>query len=247
MLVIVKRLIHTNEVCLPDAWKNSSKIESRNLFILWIEITIRLTTSLHNIPPGFSQQIQVSKVSDLGQLLKYISNICYISYMVWTLVYTILELSEIQFMNMKLRTLPSGLVLTVVVGWSNPVGVVPTLGFVVRNFDLVVSMSLPLVPIEVSLLTEVWPAIDVSLNEAVTDADVEPGAIEVVVSGVSVNKRNRNLLIYHKGISAYNTQKFWSTSLNFFNSPLTSLIQSLCLDVIHQQYLVFDRIRSHIC
>ena len=124
-----------------------------------------------------------------------------------------LKLSEIQFMNMKLRTLPSGLVLTVVVGWSNPVGVVPILGFVVRNFDLVVSMSLPFVLIEISLLTEVWPAIDVSLNEAVTDADVVPGAIEVVVSGVSVNKRNRNLLIYHKGISAYNTQKFWSTSL----------------------------------
>ena len=95
MLVIVKRLIHTNEVCLPDAWKNSSKIESRNLFILWIEITIRLTTSLHNIPPGFSQQIQVSKVSDLGQLLKYISNICYISYMVWTLVYRWIEWNTI--------------------------------------------------------------------------------------------------------------------------------------------------------
>ena len=44
---------------------------------------------------------------------------------------------------------------------------------------------------------------DVSLNEAVTvmfDADVEPGAFEGPVRGVSVNKQNRNLLIYHKGI-----------------------------------------------
>ena len=100
-------------------------------------------------------------------------------------------------MNIKLRTLPFCLVLTVVVDLLNPVG------FLVRNFDLAVNKSLPPVLIEVSLLIEVWPAMDVSLNEAVTvmfDADVEPGAIEGPVCGVSVNKQNRNLLIYHKGI-----------------------------------------------
>ena len=45
---------------------------------------------------------------------------------------------------------------------------------------------------------------DVALNEVVSvifDADVEPGAIEVVVSGVNVAKQNKNFLIYHKGIS----------------------------------------------
>ena len=52
-------------------------------------------------------------------------------------------------MNIKLRTLPFCLVLTVVVDLLNPVG------FLVRNFDLAVNKSLPPVLIEVSLLIEV--------------------------------------------------------------------------------------------
>ena len=108
---------------------------------------------------------------------------------------------------MKLRALPSGLVLTVAVDLSNPVGFVRIMGFVVRNSDLDVCMSLSPVLIEVRLLIEVWPAMDVSLNEAVTvmfDVDATPGAIEGPKCGVSVNKRNRNLILYHKGISIYN-------------------------------------------
>ena len=91
---------------------------------------------------------------------------------------------------MKLWILPSGSVLIDVVGLTNSVG------FVVKNVGLVVS-----------IFFEVWPAIDVSMNEAVTvifDADVETGAIEVVVSGVSVAKRNNNFSMYHKGIQSEN-------------------------------------------
>ena len=88
-------------------------------------------------------------------------------------------------MDLKLWTLPSGLVLIDVVGLTNSVG------FVVKIFGLVVSISLPTVVIEVSLLS--W-------NEAVFvifDADVEPGAVEVVVIGVNVAKWNKNFSIYH--------------------------------------------------
>ena len=75
-----------------------------------------------------------------------------------------------KIMDMKLWILPSGSVLSDVVGLTNSVG------FVVKNVGLVAS-----------IFFDVWPAMDVSVI----------GAIEVVVSGVNVAKRNKNFSINH--------------------------------------------------
>ena len=104
---------------------------------------------------------------------------------------------------MKSWTLPSWLGLIDVVGFLNSVGFVRVVGLVVKILGLVVSMSLPPVLIEVSLLIEVWPAMEVSLNEFVSVifvADVDSGLVGVVVRGVNVAKLSENLLLYHDDI-----------------------------------------------
>ena len=106
-------------------------------------------------------------------------------------------------MNMKSWTLPSWFGLIDVVGFLNSVGFVRVVDLAVKILGLVVSMSLPPVLIEVSLLIEVWPAMEVSLNEFVSVifvADVDSGLVGVVVRGVNVAKWSDNLLLYHDDI-----------------------------------------------
>ena len=111
---------------------------------------------------------------------------------------------------MKLWTLPSWFGLIDVVSFLNSVGFVRAVDLVVEIIGLVVSMSLPPVLIEVSLLIEVWPAMEVSLNESVSVifvADVVSGLVGEVVRGVNVAKWSENLLLYHDDILP--TIKVW--------------------------------------
>ena len=85
-------------------------------------------------------------------------------------------------MNMKLWILPSGSVLIDVVGLINSVG------FVVKNVGLAVS-----------IFFEVWSAMEVSMNKVVSVVfvtDVDSGVVEVVGRGVNVAKWSENSLLY---------------------------------------------------